>query len=674
MIQSRFKMGGKSKSLTIYIRRIVIFSTLLTTIVVAAFVGVHEFLIFKQISKQQLDTHLSEHKEFVRDLINIEVNYIAGQKKMFDERTILSVKENVCHAASIAEEIYSTYKDQFDEETIKKLIIDVVSSLKCDNPYMHVFINELNGTGVYYPGNPQYQGKNLFQLTDVNGNQVVRTEIEFLKTQDDGYVRYVDGNHLTDRDLPVNKVVFVKKFNPLNWYFGSKTYLEDYYDEFKNEVASKISADYFRYGGYVFINEVNGDPIVMDGKVYDGDFNMLDGSDSAKMAVFNQQLDVAMSSPDGGYFTYEWNKIGKEQKVPKISFVKSFDACNWLVGAGFYLDEIWPEIHEQQQQLKAGLIKNLIIIFLVLLLVILIESLVIFRLTSNYMDDFHNFAHFFKAGKERYQTIDVDNLYFEEFKNIGEVANEMISERKKVHKQLVLEQEKAKDADRLKTAFLANMSHEIRTPMNAILGFSSLLDDEELNERDKKIYVELIQKNGEFLLKLINDIIDISKIESDQLSIVKEKFLLVELLDEIALYRKEHIASNVNTNIKFEMENNLPSDYLCHTDSLRLKQVLDNLIGNAMKFTHEGSVKLTVSKRGEWLHFNVKDSGIGISEEDVDYIFKRFIQARKHSKKTYGGTGLGLAISQKIIHLMGGDIGVKSKLGKGSEFYFYIPS
>ena len=209
--------------------------------------------------------------------------------------------------------------------------------------------------------------------------------------------------------------------------------------------------------------------------------------------------------------------------------------------------------------------------------------------------------------------------------------------------------------------------------MNAILGFSGLLNEQELSDDDKKTYLQLIHKNGEFLLKLINDIMDISKIESDQLTIIPEDFLLNELLFDIQIQYSDLIKSQTKMQIHFELQNTLPDGYLLQTDKLRLKQVLDNLIGNALKFTPEGTITLRVAKLGSWLHFNVQDTGIGIADEDIENIFKRFTQARTHASETYGGTGLGLAISQKIVHLLGGDIGVKSTQGKGSDFYFYIP-
>lgn len=674
MVKDKTIRVGNSKSLTIYIRRIVIYSTFLITIIVAAIVGSHEFLVYKEISEQQKMSYIDDHKGFIKDLVDIEIESMSAQKAMFDERTTQDVKQSVDNANNIAEKIYETYHGRFSDEEIKKIIIDAIASLRFGNPYLHVFINGLDGDGVFYFDRPDYSGENLLGLTDVNGTQVVKCEVDFLKNNDEGYVRYGPENKLVKGAVPKNKIVYVKKFEPYNWYFGAKTYLEDYYEEFKGEVAKRISTNHFQFGGYVFVNEIGGKPIVMDGEVYHGDFNLLDGTDPARMSVFQQETAMVDSVPGGGYLSFRWNKMGSEEKVLMISYVGMFSEYNWIVGAGFFVDDVLGKVEVQQSQLRHGLIRNMVFIFIALLIVILIESVVIYRFNSNYVNDFQYFPRFFKEGKKRYRTIDLDTLYFDEFQQMGTVANEMIVEREKIHKQLIQEQEKATEADRLKSAFLANMSHEIRTPMNAIIGFSSLLDDSDVKEKEKKIYVKLVQRNGEFLLKLINDIIDISKIESDQLSIVKEEFALDELLDETLWNYQEILAAHSGDKVGFSLKSNLPAGFRCTTDRLRLKQVLDNLLGNAVKFTHVGEIALVVDLKGAWIHFHVKDTGIGIAEEDLRTIFNRFIQAKSLSNKTYGGTGLGLAISQKIIHLMGGDIGVKSELGKGSDFYFYIPT
>ncbi|MCW3806236.1 sensor histidine kinase [Plebeiibacterium marinum] len=246
-----------------------------------------------------------------------------------------------------------------------------------------------------------------------------------------------------------------------------------------------------------------------------------------------------------------------------------------------------------------------------------------------------------------------------------------ISEQKEFENQLKKAKEKAEESDRLKSRFLANMSHEIRTPMNAILGFSDILQSPELNIQEKDEYLDQIKTSGENLLNIINDIVDISKIESDQLQIRNEKFNLNSTLNHVK-YTAETIIKSKNKNIKFCLDYNLP-ELLIYSDPYRLEQVLLNLISNAIKFTQTGEVKLTVVPlKNNILLITVKDTGEGISPEDINIIFERFRQAEKTTKLNTG-TGLGLAITKSLVELMGGFITVKSKLNKGSEFTISLP-
>ncbi len=233
----------------------------------------------------------------------------------------------------------------------------------------------------------------------------------------------------------------------------------------------------------------------------------------------------------------------------------------------------------------------------------------------------------------------------------------------------------AEEADRLKTAFLANMSHEIRTPMNSIVGFSSLLTDPDNTEELKEKYLNHIINSTNSLMSLIDDIIDISKIEAGQLKITKTECHVNEILTD--LYST---FSNSNTNKDVELLLSFPEhgEKLSFiSDPLRLKQVLTNLIGNSLKFTESGSIEigynLNNEKKETFIEFFVSDTGIGIPEDKLDMIFHRFSQIEDAHTKKYGGTGLGLTISKRIVEILGGTIGVKSEIHKGSTFHFSIP-
>ncbi|MFN8256083.1 MAG: ATP-binding protein [Bacteroidales bacterium] len=235
------------------------------------------------------------------------------------------------------------------------------------------------------------------------------------------------------------------------------------------------------------------------------------------------------------------------------------------------------------------------------------------------------------------------------------------------------EKEKAEKADKLKTFFLANMSHEIRTPMNAIIGFGDLLSMTDLDDKQKK-YLQIITNNSQHLLKLIDDIIDISKIESNQLTISPEPFLLNDLFNETEAVINQLMKKLNKVNIELVCQR--PEKMIIvNSDFTRIKQVLTNLLSNAVKFTESGTIKYGAGIIDNGLTFYVEDTGIGIKKEMHGEIFERFKKLDNiQNERKFKGTGLGLSISSQIVDLMGGKIWVESEPGKGSKFQFFVPA
>jgi len=241
-------------------------------------------------------------------------------------------------------------------------------------------------------------------------------------------------------------------------------------------------------------------------------------------------------------------------------------------------------------------------------------------------------------------------------------------------KSLMSEYEKAKRSDNLKTAFLANMSHEIRTPMNGILGFSELLDDDELTPEQRREYINIINERGRHLMAIINDILDIAKIDSNQLDVSKVTFDLHHLLDDILISYKNEQKQNGKEHIKIILEKAVDEEKSYITsDDLRIRQILNNLLSNALKFTKTGFIKFGYTIQGNKLEFFVQDTGKGIAKEKQPIIFERFRQEEETYTRQFGGTGLGLSISRGLVELLDGDIRFDSEEGKGSTFFFTIP-
>ena len=280
-----------------------------------------------------------------------------------------------------------------------------------------------------------------------------------------------------------------------------------------------------------------------------------------------------------------------------------------------------------------------------------------------------------KAEKEILQKNEEILSQKEEIENHRNHLENIVKER--TH-DLEIAKEKAEESDRLKSAFLANMSHEIRTPMNAIIGFTSLLNDRDLVETDKQELISHIVHNSDTLLHLIDDILDIAKIEAGQLDINKKNYKLNKQLYELLETFSEKKKTLVNKSIEFKLKIGVDNiDFTVYSDPLRIHQIFTNLIDNALKFTEKGFIEfgytLNEDLKNPSIVFYVKDTGIGLSSNQQKTIFSRFTKIENNKKKLYRGAGLGLAICKNITNLLDGEIWIESEINKGSIFYFTIP-
>ncbi len=281
------------------------------------------------------------------------------------------------------------------------------------------------------------------------------------------------------------------------------------------------------------------------------------------------------------------------------------------------------------------------------------------------------FTH--SSGKTRYVEVRTRLIKSTEEKSGIIAICSDITDRNRTISELHEAKDKAEESDRLKTAFLANMSHEIRTPMNAIVGFSELLRTTNIQGPEREEYFNIINNSCSILSNLIDDIIDLAKIEAGQTTIAEDLCRPHEIMRELQRYFEEEIRK-LEKPIKLVMDASIDPDLIIKSDEFRLRQILSNIIGNAVKFTEKGIIAwgCTIEKERD-IKFFVKDTGIGISSENIELVFDRFRQMDDSSIRKYGGTGLGLPVSKSLVDLMGGEIWVESQIGKGSEFYFKIP-
>jgi hypothetical protein len=252
----------------------------------------------------------------------------------------------------------------------------------------------------------------------------------------------------------------------------------------------------------------------------------------------------------------------------------------------------------------------------------------------------------------------------------NELAHQ-VEEKRKHASELIKAKEKAEESDRLKSAFLANMSHEIRTPMNGILGFSSLLKEPGLTGATQQEYIRIIEKSGARMLNIINNIIDISKIESGLMEINTRESNIDKQLEYIYNFFKPE-AEQKGIQLLFK-KSGQSNPVIVVTDREKLYAILTNLVKNAIKYTSRGFIEIGFTVKGDYLEFFVKDTGIGIPKDRQKAVFERFIQADVSDKQAFQGAGLGLSIAKAYVELLGGKIWLESDESRGTAFYFTLP-
>ena len=778
-------------------------STLAIALISAIIIG-GSWTYFESVKlKKELEEEKTNYYQTKNQLVENEVmsaiDYIEYNRSLSQERMKKELKMRVDEAWNISSNIYNQNKNNKSRAEIEKIIKDAIRPIRFANERGDVFIYSLDGYAALLPRSPDSENSYSLDYKDNSGNPVVKNEVNLLKLIDRGYLDYYTRSEYSTSDSVLLKSTYIRKFEPLGWYFGSKDYLSDFETDLKEELLKRISKLRFGSDGYIFINSVDGLALISNGEKHATPLNIYNSGDTNWISVFKEQVKIFNGSGKG-IIKYKFRRLLADEFETKYSYLGTVKAWGWIIGAGYYENEVENLIlakqHEKSQKHKqVGLL--IFIILLVILILIwvfsgylankmlrsfrsfelnfrksilestemdpeelaflefqqlaesvngitrqlssirikltkeqsllrsLIDSspdLIFFKdLNSNYVgcnlefskylgiseNDLigkNDFNYFSKEMAEKYHEDDrniirehkpirseewitmpngsmrlMDTFKVLYYDKNGEAIGIMvisrdITEREETRLILKEAKERAEEADKLKTAFLANMSHEIRTPMNSIVGFSNLLTEENLDQNEKNEYIQHINHGSETLLKLIDDIIDIAKIEAGQLSITLDTCNLKELMDELYIMHTTQLKQKNKHQISLFNEIVPLSDgFNIVTDEFRLKQVLSNLLGNAIKFTQEGKITFGFKQINDMLEFYVKDTGIGISAEGQKVIFERFRQENHSGLKHSGGTGLGLAISHHIIELLGGSISVNSIPDHGSVFTFTIP-
>lgn len=647
---------------------LLLFSSLssLVLIIIGSIYIYNEYAKFNEESNSLRDKYINEHKNILIDNTKKCIDYIEYREKQSEEFIRKNLKQNVDQAHSIALHIYNKNKNVLSQNELKLRIKEAISAFRFNLNKRSIFVNTMDGVGVLYPRNPEWEGKSLLRYKDINQNQLVVSEISHLYERDDSFIKYKGSKDKPNKFNAYTKISYIKKFKPFNWYMGSFSYYDDFLESIQADCIERIKNMKVDAENYFFIYSKNGTCLLHKNDKYIGrnyrTFEEEDDIDVSRKILFST------GAKKDRFVNYDL------AKSDKITYLSDINEWNWILGSGFHTKQIEKEIAAS----KAELFDRLISYSGKVVLLILLTFLVLYfaaRLLSSKMDkSVSSFNEFFEKASTESVKIDVEKLNFSDFKNMAATVNLMLDIRINKEKELVQAREHAEKSDKLKTAFLSNMTHEIRTPMNAVVGFSQLLQQDGLTSEYRDEFVGHIVSNSNALLALINDIIDFSILESGVVNISYSNFdlktVFVELNDKFEQLKKDNGKSDINLIFPDSVRLKNTSIYF---DAVRLKQILSYLIDNALKFTKEGQVEVDYKHEKDAILFWVKDTGIGIAEEKHEFIFDRFRQGEESHTRRFGGTGIGLSIARQIVQHLNGDIWLESEFGKGSVFYFKIP-
>lgn len=635
------------------------------------------------------EDYIRERKQLFKSEVEKAIDYINYTKSTTEARLRKNLRTRTNEAHAIASSIYNQKKGAIPESEIKELITEVLRPIRFNNRRGYYFIYDMKGINRLFAGRPELEGQNLIDLKNSEGRYVIRDMAALIKSKKEGFYQYLwtmpGKSHRTHP-----KLSFIQHFEPFNWILGTGEYLDDFEDDVKEEVLKRLSRIRYDNQGYIFVGQWDGLSLLGPAQGR----NMWETEDENGVKIVQELIKAAKFG--GGYVNYVLPKFEGLRSSPKISFAASIYEWQWYVGTGEFVDEIDETIRQREIVLKGRVRAQTIRIALLLCAMLILITLMIRLLSRKSRRNFNYFSDFFNQAPENLEELERDKLDFSEFVSLASSVNQMVRLRREAEQalkkvldeleskvagrtsELKLAMEEAESANRAKSEFLANISHELRNPMHHILSYSKY-GVEKIDKVDKhKLdhYFRQIRRSGERLMILLNDLLDLSKMETGRMQYKMQKHNLWQIIRDVAA---EFDALILEKNLSFSITDPIVSTkVIC--DEYRIGQVVRNLLSNAFKFAPDGTAvvvsfqetRLRHAGDAEGLKVAISDQGVGIPVDELQTIFDKFTQS-SYTKTGAGGTGLGLAISQEIIESHQGSIHVENNSDAGSTFSFSIP-
>jgi PAS domain S-box-containing protein len=735
---------------------------------------------------------VEKNKAEVLYQVDRAVEYIAHQVATTRSRVMDSVRTRTLEATAIARSLVTRHGAAMAPADLERMVLDTLRVIRFNDGLGYFFATRMDGTELLFPDRPELEGINLLDARSPDGRPVIRDMIALIRQQGEGYYEYA----WTKPGQPGNdhqKIAFIKYFEPFDCFIGTGEYVEDHARQLQATALDWLARIRFGNDGYLFGSTFDGDSLFTNGAVTRDEANIWELTDPAGVKIIQRQHEEAMK-PGGGFMTYSWRKLKNADPSPKIAYVRGVPEWGWIIGSGFYVDNVESEIAVRRAQLHDELVAGLIRASILCLGLVGLALLAARFLSGRVSGQLQRLTGFLSGASASGTHLDRNTLSLREFKAIADSVNAMLDARAKaeeslreseernrllsdltvegvlVHREgmvidlnasmaamlgfsreellgenllrfiheddrhivrqsmdreavspytvrmlrrdgtefdaeiearnflrrgdicrvaafrdvtgrrqaeeaLLAAKEAAEAASRSKSEFLANMSHEIRTPLGGVQGMLQLLQGSPL-DKEQAQYAEYAMEAAKRLTRLLSDILDLSRIEAEKLTLLAEPFDLVETMRSMEQLFMPGAAQSGNS-LEFRISGDIPP--LLTGDAIRLQQVVSNLVGNALKFTENGTVTVTVSpipalRPGVCrVLFSVADTGPGIPDKVQGTLFTPFTQVKEGTRRQHQGAGLGLSICKQLVTLMGGNLSIESEEGVGTTVHFQIP-